>query len=206
MPGWQSPPPEDPPFGFALPREEESFARRVEQVTRLDLGPEAEIDRRTKTASDGCRLDYLVAFRPGAPLRCVGIADGPASTALVADLEEKVFGPLRQHGAVELLVVHHGPDDPVLRVAARESGVRIKTWTEYDNLLEAGAYRTWLRGGLEPIRLEHAHVGELARVREQLLREEEPSHRETLFGIVKELARGDESLEPDSGAVVIAAH
>lgn len=59
--------------------------------------------------------------------------------------------------------------------------------------------------GLEPIRLEHAHVSELARVREEFLREEEPPHRETLFGIVRELTREDESLDADAGAVVISA-
>jgi hypothetical protein len=60
--------------------------------------------------------------------------------------------------------------------------------------------------GTEPIRLEHAQVGELARVREQLLREEEPPHRETLVGTVMSLAREDESLEADeTGSVVISA-
>lgn len=59
--------------------------------------------------------------------------------------------------------------------------------------------------GHAPIRFEHAHVSELARVREELLREEEPPHRETIFGIVRELARADESLEADAGAVVISA-
>lgn len=60
--------------------------------------------------------------------------------------------------------------------------------------------------GREPIVLEHAHVGELARVRERLLRQEEPPHRETLVGMVKSLAREDDSLEADeTGSVVISA-
>jgi hypothetical protein len=60
--------------------------------------------------------------------------------------------------------------------------------------------------GAEPIRLEHAQVAQLARVREELLREEEPPRRETLVGMVKSLARDDESLESgDSGSVVISA-
>jgi hypothetical protein len=46
----------------------------------------------------------------------------------------------------------------------------------------------------------------LARVREELLRKEEPPHHETLVGMVKPLARDDESLETgDSGSVVISA-
>jgi hypothetical protein len=60
--------------------------------------------------------------------------------------------------------------------------------------------------GTEPIKLEHTDVTQLARVREELLRKEEPSHRETLVGMVKSLARDDESLESgDSGSVVISA-
>jgi hypothetical protein len=60
--------------------------------------------------------------------------------------------------------------------------------------------------GADPIRLEHAQVSELTRVREQLLRQEGPPHRETLIGMVKELARADEGLEfEDAGAVVISA-
>lgn len=60
--------------------------------------------------------------------------------------------------------------------------------------------------GTEPILVEHAEVGELTRVRERLLRQEEPPHRETLFGLVMSLAREDDSLEADeTGAVVISA-
>jgi hypothetical protein len=60
--------------------------------------------------------------------------------------------------------------------------------------------------GTEPIRLEHAQVGELARVREQLLRNEEPPHRETLVGTVISLAREDEGLDSDeAGSVVLSA-
>jgi hypothetical protein len=60
--------------------------------------------------------------------------------------------------------------------------------------------------GAEPITLEHTQVAQLARVREELLRKEEPPHRETLVGTVKSLARDDESLDTgDSGSVVISA-
>lgn len=60
--------------------------------------------------------------------------------------------------------------------------------------------------GSEPILLEHTAVDDLARVRERLLRTEEPSHRETLVGRVMSLAREDESLEADeTGSVVISA-
>jgi hypothetical protein len=94
----------------------------------------------------------VVGFPPGAPMRCVGVIDGAPDWAAVAALDRTVFAPLRSRGAgsVECLVVHHGPDDPALRARAlRELHVRVKTWTEYNSLLETGPYRFWLRGQLE---------------------------------------------------------
>lgn len=132
------------------------FAAQVELVTRLDLGEHAKTERRCKTSSGGSRLDYLLAFRPRAPLRCVGIVDGQADRPIIDELNERVFSPLRSRGAdsVEFVVVHHGPDDPSLRAHAQERfGVRVKTWTEYNNLLETGAYRAWLRTELNADRL-----------------------------------------------------
>ncbi|MGW2161625.1 hypothetical protein [Nonomuraea sp. NPDC001699] len=60
--------------------------------------------------------------------------------------------------------------------------------------------------GREPIKLEREILGELARVRERLVRQEEPPRRETLVGPVKSLAweeGGD--LEEEVGAIVILA-
>jgi hypothetical protein len=60
--------------------------------------------------------------------------------------------------------------------------------------------------GTKPIQLEHAQASELARVREQLLHEAEPPHRETLVGTVISLAREDEGLDGDeAGSVVLSA-
>jgi hypothetical protein len=61
--------------------------------------------------------------------------------------------------------------------------------------------------GRMPIRLEHAEVADLVRVRELLLREEEPPHRETLFGHVISLSRDGDGLlgESEAGSVVISA-
>jgi hypothetical protein len=60
--------------------------------------------------------------------------------------------------------------------------------------------------GAEPILLEHAQVGELARVRERLLQQEEPPHRQTVFGTVVSLAREDDSRDADeTGSVVLSA-
>ncbi len=127
-------------------RSADDFAAQVEMVTRRDLGEQATIERRSMGGR--ARLDYLIAFQPKAPLRCVGIVDGPADAATIADLEERVFSPLRRGRAVDLVVVHHGPDDPALRALSRNEGVRVKTWTEYNDLLEPGAYRGWLRAEL----------------------------------------------------------
>jgi hypothetical protein len=60
--------------------------------------------------------------------------------------------------------------------------------------------------GSEPITLEHAQAGELERARERLLRREEPSHRETLVGRVKSLARDDDAVEDEqAGSIVVSA-
>ena len=126
----------------------DDFAAQVEMVTRRDLGEHATIERRSMPG-ERAWLCYLIAFRPKAPLRCVGIVDGPVDPAIIAELEDRVFSPLRTGRAVDLVVVHHGPDDPVLRTLARKDGVHVKTWTEYNDLLEPSAYRGWLRGELE---------------------------------------------------------
>lgn len=127
----------------------DDFAVQVELVTRIDLGEGATIERRSKDDGSGGSLRYVLALRPGAPLRCVGVVDGCAGAEVIGELEDRVFAPLRQRGAVELVVVHHGPDDPDLRARARARGVRVKTWTEYNNLLELGTYRAWLRTRLD---------------------------------------------------------
>jgi hypothetical protein len=60
--------------------------------------------------------------------------------------------------------------------------------------------------GTEPILLEHAQVSELAWVRERLLQQEEPPHRQTVFGTVVSLAREDDSRDADeTGSVVLSA-
>jgi hypothetical protein len=59
--------------------------------------------------------------------------------------------------------------------------------------------------GTEPIRLEHEVFPELARVKERLVRQEEPSHRETLVGHVRSLTREESAVEEETGTVVIRA-
>src|SRR6266571_1202429 len=125
------------------------FAADVERVTRFDLGEQATVERRVKDGHAGRRLDYLLAFRRGAPLRCIGVIDGPPDAAILDELDELVFSPLRERGAVEFFLVHHGPDDPGFRDRARQRRVWVKTWTEYNDLLEPGAYRAWLRAELD---------------------------------------------------------
>jgi 3',5'-cyclic AMP phosphodiesterase CpdA len=120
------------------------FVAQVELVTRRDVG-EGHIERRRK---DSPGLDYLVVVRPAAPLRCVGVVDGPLSSALLDRFDEAVFAPLHERGDADLVLVHHGPQDPDLRIAARDRAIRLKTWTEYNDLLDPGPYRSWLRGEL----------------------------------------------------------
>jgi hypothetical protein len=59
--------------------------------------------------------------------------------------------------------------------------------------------------GTEPIRLEHEVFPELARVKERLVRQEEPAHRETLVGPVRSLTREEGEEDDETGTVVIRA-
>ena len=53
------------------------------------------------------------------------------------------------------------------------------------------------------MRIEHALLGELARVREQLLQLDEPVRRETLVGTVVTLSREEDGLSDEESASVI---
>jgi len=57
--------------------------------------------------------------------------------------------------------------------------------------------------GIESVRIEHALLGELTRVREQLLQLEEPVRRETLVGTVVTLSREEDGLSDEEAASVI---
>lgn len=138
----------------------DGFAAQVETVTRLDLGQGNNPDRaepaialKSMTGDFGRRLFYLLAFQSGAPLRCVGIIDGDVDQVIINEIDSRIFAPLRSRGAVDQVIVHHGRDNPALRVSCRERRIHLKTWTEYNNLLELGAYRSWLRDELDADRL-----------------------------------------------------
>lgn len=125
------------------------FVRQVAEVTRADLSAPSNPNDVTVESKQKDGLEYVLGFRPGLRDRCVGVVDGSADKAIIQKLDNQVFAPLRARGAVELMVVHHGPDDPVLRDWARENGIHVKTWTEYNDLLDPSAYRVWLRKKLD---------------------------------------------------------
>jgi 3',5'-cyclic AMP phosphodiesterase CpdA len=161
-PGWRVQVRFDPPgwqvqgrVGYELTRllhaadeaaKREDFAAQVEHVTRLDVGPDAVVERKTKGDPP---LHYLIAVRRAAPLRCVGVLDGPLDEVSLGRFEALVFEPLLERGAAELVLVHRGEEVPALRNAARRRGVRVKTWTEYNDLLEPSAYTRWLQRELK---------------------------------------------------------
>jgi 3',5'-cyclic AMP phosphodiesterase CpdA len=121
----------------------QDFVSQVLAVTTLAV-PDAEV--KSSTSADG--LDYLIAVAPARPLLCVGIVGGPADEGLLDQFDSAVFDTLRARGQTEFVVVHHGTQNPDLCRLARERGVQVKTWTEYNNLLDLGAYRSWLRDQL----------------------------------------------------------
>ncbi|MDQ2875158.1 MAG: hypothetical protein M3Y33_10340 [Actinomycetota bacterium] len=57
--------------------------------------------------------------------------------------------------------------------------------------------------GAEPVRLNHAHLGELAGIREDLLQRDQPSRRETLVGTVTSLSREEDSFSGEEAASVV---
>lgn len=126
------------------------FAEQVVWTTQQDLGKEAQIhSRRTEDPP----LRYLLVHQNGRPLRYVGIVDGPLDRTTLEDFDRRVFGPARvQHS--EFVLVHRGPDEPELREHALvPHGIRVKTWNEYNALLDCTAYRTWLKRELDNDRL-----------------------------------------------------
>ena len=65
----------------------------------------------------------------------------------------RVFAPLRP-AAPSIGDRASRPGRPgAARSRAASAGIHLKTWTEYNNLLELGAYRTWLRDELDIDRL-----------------------------------------------------
>jgi hypothetical protein len=158
IPGWEQHEKSDQPDKSRYePRSSDDrhqeFLAQVALVTRRDLAEPGHSERITVETKRKGGLDYVLAFRPAAPMRCIGIVDGTADPSAIEQFEQQVFSPLRSRGAVDLRVVHHGPDDPELRAQARQRGIQVKTWTEYNDLLEAGAYRTWLQAELDTDRL-----------------------------------------------------
>jgi hypothetical protein len=57
--------------------------------------------------------------------------------------------------------------------------------------------------GTEPVRLDRALLGGLARIREDLLHQEAPVRRETLVGTVESLSREDDSFSGDEAASIV---
>ncbi|GAA0434111.1 hypothetical protein Acor_08450 [Acrocarpospora corrugata] len=59
--------------------------------------------------------------------------------------------------------------------------------------------------GNSPIKLEHQAFGQLGRVRERLIRQEEPKRRETLIGTVRSLTREENREDEESGTIILHA-
>jgi 3',5'-cyclic AMP phosphodiesterase CpdA len=166
------------------------FVSRVEFVTRRDVG-EGVIERRSKGHPP---LDYLVVTRPAAPMRYVGILDGRLDESTVDRFDELVFGALRERGGTDLLLVHRGPEDPAVRAAARRRGVQVKTWTEYNDLLEPSAYADWLVGQLEsdPVYPQQLYLEQRFRVIDRWGKESREVH-DDLLSVIYDGVLDDES-------------
>ncbi|MEO3813496.1 metallophosphoesterase [Sphaerisporangium sp. B11E5] len=167
VPGWRKPRPEPEKDARHEIRQgyggrTADFVAQVELTTRRDLGEGALVQVRTIGDPP---LHYLMASTAGRPLRYIGIVDGPVDAAILGEFDRRVFDPVRHHQP-ERIVVHCGPDDPTLRDEARKNGILVKTWTEYTDLLDASAYREWLRQALAGDKLYRQELYQAQRYRD----------------------------------------
>lgn len=110
----------------------------VEQVTRVDHGPDCDVVRRRNPEDP--HLEYLIAFA-GGDLQPVGAIDGEIERATLEAFDRTIHAPLQQRSPhVRSYFVHTGPPQPELRRWAANRGILLRTWTEYRNLLDLTPY------------------------------------------------------------------
>lgn len=120
-----------------------SFLADVRAVTKLLDGVTGVEDRRK------AGFDYLAVFGATGELRAVGVTDGPLTAATLDGFAEHVHRPIRSRAPQALSeLVHTGTVDVDLRDRALRQGIVVKSWAEYQNLLDLSAYEITLREGL----------------------------------------------------------
>ncbi|WP_437331489.1 pentapeptide repeat-containing protein [Sorangium sp. So ce394] len=132
------------PHGTLAGRTHNDFTQRVERVCRL-RDPEAEIVRRAAPPPFSGVL--LVSGRDGRLVRMapVAVLDHPISEELIDLFITAIEAPYRRENPMlHSTIVHTGPaaPDQLLRRAAR-AGVYLKSFGEYQGLLDLTKYLAW---------------------------------------------------------------
>jgi 3',5'-cyclic AMP phosphodiesterase CpdA len=119
----------------------------VAQVTRVDHGPDCHVEQRR--SPEDPYLDYLLAFS-GTDFQPVGVIDGAVERDTIEAFDRTIHARFQQRSPhVRSYLVHTGSPQPELRRWAADRGILLRTWTEYQNLLDLTAYTSELLRELE---------------------------------------------------------
>ena len=129
--------------------DEVEIVTRIRFKTRMPVTQAAEgvsIEQRGIDAAAG--LGYLVVAR-GGELLAVGACDGAADKQILDLFDSSVHQQFRSRSPVaQSYLVHTGGRDPELTRDAIGRGILLKTWTEYQNLLDLTSYQAQLSHSL----------------------------------------------------------
>jgi 3',5'-cyclic AMP phosphodiesterase CpdA len=119
----------------------------VEQVTRIDHGPGCRVERRRSPEPPW--LEYLVAFSE-AGTQAIAAVEAQADMQALEDFDRTVHSPFQNRSPhARSYLVHTGEPQPGLAKDAAGRGILLRTWTEYQNLLDLSPYTKELLTKLE---------------------------------------------------------
>ncbi len=154
----------------------DGFLARVERVALL-RDPGATITRNSAPAPFAGLLE--IAVKDGAifDVRVIGAIDQPVTEALVTQYVAEVERPYRQENpSVSSTLIHGGAQAPIqLALSARRQGVALKTFAEYQGLIDFTRYLAWQTSRLEvdPVYPPSLYVEQPAKVSLAGMREEQ---------------------------------
>lgn len=133
-----------PTLGPELPFEHAptDLLAEVEQINRVAHESQCRIVRRR--SQEDPKLEYLLVFA-GADMHPVGAIDADADRATLEAFDRTVHQPFQQRSPyVRSHFVHTGHPHHELNKWAASRGIILRTWTEYQNLLDLTVYTAQL--------------------------------------------------------------
>jgi 3',5'-cyclic AMP phosphodiesterase CpdA len=110
----------------------------VGQVTRIDHGPGCRIERRKSPEAPW--LEYLIAFSETG-IQAIGAIEAGVDAQILEDFDRTVHSPFQGRSPhARSYLVHTGVPQPALAKEAASRGILLRTWTEYQNLLDLSPY------------------------------------------------------------------